>query len=292
MSPRSRTDHTERARPLLGARVAIRVAGLPVGQAHELISAAFDDVAEIHRLMSFHERGSDLQRLNGQAARQPVRVDARTWQVISIAQAFSAKSAGCFDITIARNLAVSGLLPTFDDLPAPDPDADWRDIELLADQYIRLRRPLWLDLGGIAKGYAVDRAVALLREGGAIGGCVNAGGDLRVFGAAPERVHLLSAATAEVMPVLEINDTAVASSGGDGAHFNGVTRAAVDRRRRVSVVAPDCVSADALSKIVLSDPGLAETLLPQYRAVAYLNDPHEHANGGWRTIAALESPLC
>ncbi len=105
-------------------------------------------------------------------------------------------------------------------------------------------------------------------------------------------MHLLSAATSNTMPVLEISDAAVASSGGDGMHFDGVTRVGVDRRIRVSVVAPDCMTADALSKIVLANPGLAESLLPQYRAVAYINDPHGDADNGWRTIAAPEATSC
>lgn len=276
----------------MGTRVAIRVAQMASPQAHQLIDAAFDCIAGIHRLMSFHESGSDLYRLNQQAAHRPVKVDAETWRVVSAAQSFSRASAGCFDATIASTLAASGLLPCSAGMPIPDAGADWRHVELLPDHHIRFHRPVWLDLGGIAKGYAVDRAVAVLQQGGAVQGCVNAGGDLRVFGPEPERVHLLSAAMPDAMPVLEIGDAAVASSGGDGMHFDGATRAGVDRRIRVSVVAPDCMTADALSKVVLANPGLAESLLPQYRAVAYINDPHGDADSGWRTIAAPEETSC
>jgi thiamine biosynthesis lipoprotein len=261
-------------------------------QAHELIDQAFSCIAEIHQLMSFHESGSDLYRLNQEAARRPVQVDQKAWHVISAAQAFSLVSAGCFDATVASTLAESGLLPCSAGTPIPGTGADWRDVELLPGNHIRFRRPLWLDLGGIAKGYAVDCAVELLRRGGVTQGCVNAGGDLRVFGSEPERVHLLSATTSSVMPVLEICDAAVASSGGDGTHFNGVTRVGVDPRIRVSVVAPDCMTADALTKIVLADSRLAESLLPQYRAVAYINDPLDDSNSGWRTIAAPEAKPC
>ncbi len=288
----SPADSIERARPLLGTRVAIRVAHAEQAQAHALIDEAFHCIAEIHQLMSFHESGSDLYRLNQQAASRAVQVDQRTWDVISAAQAFSLASAGCFDVTIAGVLVASGSLPPVVGTPMPDNEADWRDVELLPDRHIRFRRPLWLDLGGIAKGYAVDCAVEQLRRGGAIQGCVNAGGDLRVFGPAIERVHLLSATTSGVMPLLEISDAAVASSGGDGMHFNGSTRAGLDRDIRVSVVAPDCMTADALTKVVLADRRLAETLLPQYRAVAYINDPHDDMNNGWHVMAAPEARPC
>lgn len=242
--------------------------------------------------MSFHESGGDLYRLNREAACRPVQVDPRTWDVVTAAVEFSRASAGCFDVTVASAMALAGALPRLDEVPDPDAAADWRDIELLPDHHIRFNRPLWMDLGGIAKGYAVDRAVELLQQAGATQGCVNAGGDLRVFGPEAEHVHLLSAATPAAMPVLEISDAAVASSGGDGMHFNGLTRAAVDRQIRVSVVAPGCMTADALGKVVLADPRRAEALLPQYRAVAYINNPHDRADGGWRALAAPGAASC
>lgn len=267
MPPSSPGNLIERARPLLGTRVAIRVEHADAATAHALIDQAFDHIARIHRLMSVQTPDSPLSRLNREAAQRPVPLDGETWQVLRAAQSFSECSDGLFDAT-------------------DTPGADWRDVELLPQRQVRFRRPLSLDLGGIAKGYAVDCAVQALRDRGVRRGCVNAGGDLRVFGPRAESVHLLSAANAAFLPVLEVHDAAVASSGGDGAHRHGVTRRVVDPRLRVSVVAPDCMTADALTKIVLADPGRAEALLPQYRAVAYLNDPLDPDNGGWRVLAA------
>lgn len=288
----SPADHTERARPLLGTRVAIRVAGMDARQAHTQIDKAFGCIAEIHRLMSFHEAGSDLSRLNREAASSAVRVNPKTWQVLAAAQAFSNASAGCFDVTIAKDLVIAGKLPPVAGIAIPATGADWRDIELLPDHLVHFTRPLWIDLGGIAKGYAVDCAIHLLRDAGVEQACVNAGGDLRVFGPAAERVHLLSAMTGQQIPVLEISDAAVASSGADGMHWNARMRAPVNGDAQVSVVAADCMTADALTKIVLADPGLAESLLPQYRAVAYLYDPHHSHSSGWRTLGAPAELSC
>lgn len=275
---------------MLGTRVAIRISQMPHQKAHDLIDEAFDRMAEIHRLMSFHEHGSDLFRLNHGASNEPVQVDPKTWQVLSAALKFSQDSSGLFDVTIADVQARSGLLPATSEIP--EPGGNWRDIELLSGHRIRFRRPLWIDLGGIAKGYAVDCAVEQLRSRGVVQGCVNAGGDLRVFGLETEQVHLLSMTTGREIPVLEVSDAAVASSGGDGMHLNGQTRVAVDPRVRVSVVAPDCMTADALTKIVLADPRRAEALLPQYRAVAYLNEPLENNDGSWRVITAAGVSPC
>ena len=283
---------TERARPLLGTCVAIRIAGVATVEAHALIDEAFACIAEIHRRMSFQEAGSDLQRINQQALLRPTRVDQKTWQVLSAAVEYSRASAGVFDVTIADTLSGTGRLSPMAGMPIPDAGASWRDIELLPDHHVQFHRPLWVDLGGIAKGYAVDCALEFLRSAGVMQACVNAGGDLRVFGPEIERVHLLSAARGDVMPVLEISNAAVASSGGDGAHVHGVTRASVHPHTRVSVVAPDCMTADALTKVVLADARLAGALLPQYRAVAYLNDAHHDTISGWRTLGELAEISC
>lgn len=292
MQPHSPANHTERARPLLGTRVAIRLSGAPSPANNALIDEAFRIVGEIHRLMSFHETGSDLHRLNKRAAHETVEVAPHTWRVLSFAQEISRASAGVFDVTVARELALAGTLPSFEGMTEPSKEASWQDVELLPGHRVRYRRPLWMDLGGIAKGYAVDCASNFLRDAGAVQGCVNAGGDLLVFGPAAEQVHLLSATRSGQMPVLEVSNAAVASSGGDGAHYNGMTRRLVDRQRLASVVAPDCMAADALSKVVLADPVVASTLLPQYAAVAYLYEPHGEMKNGWRALGMPAGPAC
>jgi hypothetical protein len=116
--------------------------------------------------------------------------------------------------------------------------------------------PLWIDLGGIAKGYAVDRAMEKLRARGAVQACVNAGGDLSVHGPDSESVLLRTGqAPGDVVPVLEIENAAVASSGfstyrslDPGPHIDGRSRRPTPAGRFVSVVADHCVVADALTK--------------------------------------------
>ena len=114
---------------------------------------------------------------------------------------------------------------------------------------MRFRRPLWIDLGGIAKGYAVDCAVAQLWAQGASRGCVNAGGDLRVLGSEPTRIYLRTESVADgALPVVELADGSLASSSGRrlrrrrrggfvGAHVDGASRRAVGTRRFACVIA-------------------------------------------------------
>jgi thiamine biosynthesis lipoprotein len=280
----------ERARPLLGTSVAIRVQGLDEASAHRAIDHAFDEVALIHRLMSFHERESDISRLNREAHDRAVEVHPATLAVLECAQEISGNSEGCFDITVAAELVNWNMLPPPESRHVPDPDASWRDVELNGESTVRFKRPLWIDVGGIAKGYAVDRAIDILREHGAEQACVNAGGDLRICGPDTERVLLrLGEWTDGFVPVLDVGDAAVASSGFDpdrvgpamdhqGAHIDGNCRRAVPRDRFVSVVAGRCLVADALTKIALALKERSDHVLHRYGASAHFYDDQH----GWR----------
>lgn len=273
-----------RSRPWLGTFVDIRVEGLADDSAISAMESAFAEVAVVHRLMSFHEATSDLSRLHRDAVRMPVAVDARTYEVLEAALRFAAESQGCFDPTIAARLVEWQRLPRPPDAASADPLANWRDVQLLGDARVRFKRPLWLDLGGIAKGYAVDRALAVLQARGASAACVNAGGDLRRFGAASERIELrLSLAAGQAVAVVELGDAALASSvvdaGGDGVaprgrstHINARDGRSVRARRAVSVVADSCLVADALTKVVLADARIAKRMLRRHAASAFLVD--------------------
>ena len=281
----------ERARLLLGTRVDIKVGGLPEIEAQQTIDAGFAAVEEIHGLMSFHEAASDVSALNRDASCAPVTINPHTYEVIRLALALASASEGVFDITVAAQLVGWGFLPRPGGAPDPSPQASWRDIELLDGNRIRFHRPLWIDLGGIAKGYAVDRAVDKVKSMGALQCAVNAGGDLRVSGPSSERVLLRTDAPGDTVPVLEIENGSLASSSGRdqvrqyenkavGPHLHGAKRTAVGTHSFVSVVAEECVVADALTKVVLARGAEAESVMRMYGATGYMHD----AGGGWRVI--------
>lgn len=273
-----------RSRPWLGTFVDIRVDGLDDEMAISAIEAAFAEVAAVHRLMSFHEATSDLSRLHRDAVRKPVAVDARTYEVLRAALRFSEESQGCFDPTIAARLVEWKRLPRPLDAASADPLANWRDIELLDDVRVRFKRALWLDLGGIAKGYAVDRALAVLQATDASAACVNAGGDLRRFGSTPEQIELrLSPMAGEAAALVELGDAAIASSAVDvhldgleprvrSTHINARNGRSVRAHCAVSVVADSCLVADALTKVVLADARVGKRMLRRHEASAFLVD--------------------
>jgi thiamine biosynthesis lipoprotein len=267
----------------------MRMAGLAPDVAHEAIGGAFQVVEDIHRRMSFHDPASELSRLNRDAWRGPMSVSVHTRTVLEKAVEIASASEGLFDPTVAPVLVHAGLLPAPDDTH-PDPAASWRDILLAPDGAFAFARPLWIDLGGIAKGYAVDCAVAHLSRSGATRVCVEAGGDLRLTGSGAERVHLAAPRMDGAIPALEVENAAVASSGRaprdeDGgpstsAHVDPRTHACRPDDRFATVVAPSCIEADALTKVVMAAGAAAAPILARYRAQAFLLD-----GSGWSTIA-------
>ena len=280
-----------RARPLLGTLVEIRAAGAEPARLHAAIDAAFAAVQRVHGLMSFHDPASEVSALNREALRRPLRVDAQTWAVLAAASRLSRLSAGAFDIAVGARLREWAYLPSAPDCSSAPLsfDGNWADIELLDDCRVRFHRPLLIDLGGIAKGYAVDCAIEVLRQAGVGAALVNAGGDLRTVGA-PQLVQLRHPLDPVVAAhALSLCDEALATSANYFARREtaaGAVSPLLDPRSRqpwlgaasVSVRAADCISADALTKVVLfAAPDLAERVLAAYGAVAYLQQPAEAA---------------
>ncbi|MGR4865780.1 FAD:protein FMN transferase [Caulobacter sp. LARHSG274] len=280
MPSSSRPAPIERARPLLGTLVAVRAEFDDAAIGAAAVARAFDEIARIHQLMSFQAPDGDLARLRRARLGQAVAVDARTRAVLAFALALADETDGRFDPTLgAAAVAAGGLSGAVhdDDLA---PTGDWRDVRLDGDG-VTLGRPVWLDLGGVAKGYAVDRAIAILVEAGVRQVCVDAGGDLRISGPDAEPVRL-AAGGDEAAAIIELADGAVASSGGGrlgmAVHFDGRDRRRVDSAHFASVVAPTCMVADALTKVVLADPQAAMPVLARHAARAYSHD----AARGWR----------
>ena len=282
MPSSSRPAPVERARPLLGTVVSVRAGCADPAAGHAAIDAAFAEIARVHALMSFQEPASDLSRLRRQGPGEVTAVDPRTAEVLAFALALAAETDGAFDPTVAGRAVIAGGLARPHGEVGPDPEASWRDVELCGDG-VRLRRAAWLDLGGVAKGYAVDRAVGRLQALGAHEGCVNAGGDLRVFGPAPELVRLRAGA-ADAAPVLELQDGAAASSGGAEdrvatVHFDGRQGGRIAAARFACVTAPACMAADALTKAVLAMGPASHPVLERHGARAWSYEPSE----GWRS---------
>ncbi|HXA09451.1 MAG TPA: FAD:protein FMN transferase [Chthoniobacterales bacterium] len=275
---KSVSSEVRRARPLLGTFVEITAQGRDETTLHRAINDAFAAVRQVHDLMSYHDPESDVSRLNRHGFVQNVTVHPWTWQVLQAAGEFSRQSGGVFDITVAPELTRRNYLPPsgYDS----DASSTWRDVSLGENGRTFFRRRATIDLGGIAKGFAVDRAVEALVAGGAQSGIVNAGGDLRVFGPEPRLVHIRHAQDSRAIGgAIMLRESSLATSalyGREGDHRQ--TGALIDGRTgcpalgpvSVSVYAPDCMTADALTKIVLALRDDARPILDRYRAGAFI----------------------
>ena len=252
-----------RARPLLGTLVEVRA---EAGEA--ALAAAFDAMAQIHRLMSFHDAASDVRAIARARAGDRVRVHAHTAAVLRRAQRWARLSAGAFDAGCAPRAVAAGWLPAPADATPPGA-LPFEDALGVDGHEVAVHAPVWLDFGGIAKGYAVDRAVAALRRAGVGAGSVNAGGDLRVFGTREETVLVRSPFDpAELWPIAALRDAACATSAsGAVAPRTQVPGAAP---RSVTVFAPTACAADALTKIVWQQGERARALLRRARARAFV----------------------
>lgn len=266
-----------RAQPWLGTIVEIDVDERDPRSAAVAIDAAFDRIRSIHHAMSFHDAGSDLSRLNRAAPWTQVEVTADTWAVLRTARTLHAGSAGLFDCAVAVPLMQAGLLPSVH--RARTTGGTLADIELMGPGTVRKRAAVCLDLGGIAKGHAVDAAVRVLRGCGIVSGSVNAGGDLRVFGPAPRRIHVRDPrAPSRTIPLVDLHEAAVATSGGYFvARDSGAGRSALVNPfaqqcapfdGAVSVIAPDCILADAMTKVVALSADARHPLLAAHGAQA------------------------
>jgi len=277
------SSSVRRAQPLLGTFVEIAASGAPREALHAAIGRAFGTVADVHHLMSFYEGDSDVSRLNREAALRPVRVHPWTYEVLRLASELYEASGGLFDIAIADALQRLGLLPRVDaDRPttagARSPD---QPVELLSGDRVRFTRgDVRIDLGGIAKGFAVDCAVATLRACSVPRGLVNAGGDVAAFGPEPYTVDVRDPRhPGRILLRVQIRDEAIASSGHAFDHVGGgPSMAIVDpgsgrpaaAAHGASVRAPSCMIADALTKLVVLAGQSAVGLLARYGASALL----------------------
>lgn len=267
-----------RARPLLGTLVDIQATG---GETAAAIEAAFSMIEEVHKLMSFHEPESDVSRINRTGISMAIAISPRTYEVLRFAQQISTLSDGAFDVTVAGKLVEAGFLPKHAQLKSADTGASYRDLILLPSSRVLLKKRTWIDLGGIAKGYAVDSAIAALRSHGVESAVVNAGGDLRFFGK-PQSIDIRDPdCPAAFLSIGKMQDCAVATSAGyfsDTRATDSENDPLVDPKvqscvrwgQSVSVIASSCMTADALTKVVRLLPLRAPQILTHFDAKAIL----------------------
>ena len=186
----------ERSRLAMGSELRITAWTADEAAAVSAFEAAFADFERLDALMSVWREGSDVQRLNAAAGKQAVPVSADVREVLRVARQVSEWTDGKFDVTFG---ALSGLWK-FDhdqDNRIPDPQEVRRylplidygavDVDERAGTVFLRREGMRIHLGGIGKGYAVDRAADTLRRRGLSDFMIQSGGDMFVIGRRGER---------------------------------------------------------------------------------------------------------
>jgi thiamine biosynthesis lipoprotein len=265
-----------RARPQLGTFVEIEAAGAPEPVLDRAVNAAFDAVARVHRLMSFHDPLSDLARLNRFAPFEPVAVDRWTGKVLRRARMLFEATDGLFDCAVGHEMIQRGLLPS--EGLAHAESGSFAAVKYVGADRFRFAAPIAIDLGGIAKGFAVDRAIATLRAHSVREALVNAGGDMRLIGPSPQIVHIRSPGDGGgMLRAGLLRNAAIATSGALTAigrkGNSGVSLVPHAARCAYSVVAPTCLLADALTKILIQ---LGDPMAPVFAALgatAFITSP-------------------
>jgi len=264
----AQADWIGEAIELMGTEVSVELWHDDPAIGRTLVEKVLDEYRRIDREMSTYRPDSQISRVNAEAAEHPVEVDAELFTLVGRALELSVASGGAFDITYES----VGYLYDFRERRRPTDaeiaerlDAiDYRHVVLdEGASTIRFRTPgVRINLGGIAKGYAVERAAAMLREHGVRHAVLNAGGDTRVLGDRRGRPWIVGIrhprADGEVVTRLPLVDEAVSTSGDyerffeeDGRRYHHILNPRTGRPTEgvlsVTVIGPDATTTDGLS---------------------------------------------
>jgi thiamine biosynthesis lipoprotein len=280
-----------RAQPWLGTLVDIQVEGDDAMRLRSACDDAFGRIAEIHAALSFQSPDSELTHVNRMAQTDWVGLSPDFTAVLAAALDFARLGDGNFDPCVGGRLVAAGRLPRHAGFPEKT-NGNWRAIEFDGER-LRFRAPLLLDFSGIAKGHAVDQALATLRSTGVAAATVNAGGDLAHFGHTPIPFELRDPThPTRLLRLAQITCGAAATSADyfqPGQLIDPADGTLLCRASSITVLAADCLTADALTKIVAADPKHAPARLAHHGAQAILFDAeglHLGDAKGWRTVYA------
>jgi thiamine biosynthesis lipoprotein len=256
---------------IMGTAIHVELWGEDRVAATEALEAVMQEMHRIDASMSPYKESSELSHINRDAARESVEISTELFDLLQRAIAFSELSDGAFDITYASAGHLYDyrrhIRPSEEQLSAAREAIGYRHLQLdRATRTVRFAREgVRIDLGGFAKGYAVDNGAAILARHGVRHGVVAAGGDSRLLGDRCGRPWTIGVRDPrhedEIVALLPLEDVAVSTSGDYERYFDdGDERChhLIDPRtgrsphqvHSVTVIAPDGLTSEALSKTV------------------------------------------
>jgi thiamine biosynthesis lipoprotein len=253
---------------LMGTAVTVELWSTDNTAAHKLTDAVFAEFQRLDLMMNPWNPDSELARINRDAAQRPVTTTPEIVEVVQRALHYSQLSSGAFDISFAsigqHYDYREGKLPVAQQIELERENIDYRAIALSAKSgEIRFNKAgLQIDLGGIAKGYAVDRGIKILADAGITSAVVSAGGDSRILGNSGDRPRTVGIRhprkEGEYVALIPLEDTAISTSGDyerffivDGVRHHHILDPKTGESARdvqsVSILSPMAIDSDALS---------------------------------------------
>lgn len=289
----------------MGTNIVIEVHHTSQSIRKEAINAVIDEMERINQTMSTYIQSSDISQINALAYSQDVKISKEIYDLLALSFEISELTSGAFDITYAS----VGYLYSYPDKAKPSDEqitsllnaVNYKLVDLnegnLSVRF--LHKDVKIDLGGIAKGYAVDNAIALLRKKGIANALVTAGGDTRLLGdrlGKPWIVGIRDPRNAEKQAVvIPLEESAMSTSGDyeryfdqDGKRFHHIlspkTGKSTYEVQSVSIIGPESVYNDALSTAVFV-MGLQQGIglinaLPEFEAIVMDANRKMHYSNG------------
>lgn len=260
---------------LLDTLVTIKAYGKDSRKVEKAVAAAFKEMARVEKKMNYFDSKSELSLINRRASKQPVSISTEMLALINMSLAYHQKTGGAFDITVGplMNLWSFGQnehVPGQPEIDGVLPLVDSQNIRLdLKERQIRLIKPkVRIDLGGVAKGYAVDQAIAVLKKHGIESALVTTGSTTRVIGQKPDgepwKIGIENPRSKnDIIGILELKDNESVSTSGDyqqyfirkGKRYHHIfdpqTGLPAGDYMSVTVITPrSCAEADILSTAI------------------------------------------
>ncbi len=254
---------------IMGTRMTVEVWTDTAAQGNQAIDAVLAEMTRLDEAMSTYKPTSEVSKVNAEAAKHPVKITKELFDLLTKAVEFSRITHGAFDITYASVGFMYDFRahekPTEQQIKAALPAVNYKHVVLDPKaQTISFTQPgVRIDLGGIAKGYAVDRGIALLQARGISHALVSAGGDSRIIGDRFGKPWIIGIRHPDdhdkVIARIPLSDTALSTSGDYERYFDEggqryhhiidpKTGRSASKVRSATIIAPTALQTDGLSK--------------------------------------------
>lgn len=307
----------KRTQMLMGTLVQVTAVASDKPHAQEAAAAALAEIRRLEMLLSTWIPTSELSRVNAAAGHEPIKVSPETFLVLKRSLEIAKLTDGGFNIALgpavdAWSITEHARIPDSSELDALQPLVDLSQLRLdeQAGTVFLARQGMRIDVGGIGKGFAADRAVAVMKAAGAVAGVVALSGDIKTFGLLPDGRRFLFGIQHprkedEVLARLELQDEAISTAGDyeryferDGVLYHHIldphTLQPARRCQSVTVVAAEGILADGLDTgIFVMGPERGMELverLPGVEAVIVDSDGKIRVSSGLKDRLKIEQP--